>query len=723
MATSAAWNNNRYPFSRCSTPPSPLSVKPIRPPPVAPSVILNLEVACIAYLQENVRSATYNGLNLYSTDARGVINVWNTGVGTYTKFSNGFNVPINVLQGTREGKDMWLGFSNGDIAIMSIESTIIGFRWRAHPGGVSCIVAGTNSVWSGGVDFTIRKWGLDGQTLSSYSYHHSAIRWVLMVKEFPDKSAVQLWSSSDTTIAVALLLDDVEHHEMVSNVHILSGHARIVSVLCQVGSDTVWSGSEDNTIRVWSCFDMSCMHVLSGHRGSICSMVELGIHVWSGSTDQTILVWDATTYQLLYSLGDHGGYVRVMVKVDWHLWAFASGKNVKIWAAASVWSLARRENERLRDVIEAIHMEKNAVQNASEGNQVAIPSRTLKVDSARSDLRSQKEEILKLQEEVVKIHNIKDNLMCELVDLENRKKDMENGHTWHTKDAVGLQQPLSHDAETNEKSISFASQYTQVSEDIELVDFVKEDIEKADLLKEVFKLQLQLQESIFAAEQREELAAQELAQLNMKMQRGRGLVTEATNHELVNIMEHIDREKATGWALGDENSVAQELIKLRQQIAKEREAAKSALEEIQRPGKGDDRRSEDVKTQIEGAVQASVDQKLANLERRLKVSEKQTRETQIELELAQVDVQETLEELQASHEELQKTKYRIGPKHESMDTVTNKRAEKFITSVRFVDGEKGRLREALEGMTKAVEFAASTALAASYNYKLSGTSF
>ncbi len=162
-------------------------------------------------------------------------------------------------------------------------------------------------------------------------------------------------------------------------------------------------------------------------------------------------------------------------------------------------------------------------------------------------------------------------------------------------------------------------------QDIELVDFVKEDIEKADLLKEVFKLQLQLQESIFAAEQREELAAQELAQLNMKMQRGRGLVTEATNHELVNIMEHIDREKATGWALGDENSVAQELIKLRQQIAKEREAAKSALEEIQRPGKGDDRRSEDVKTQIEGAVQASVDQKLANLERRLKVSEKQTR--------------------------------------------------------------------------------------------------
>lgn len=49
------------------------------------------------------------------------------------------------------------------------------------------------------------------------------------------------------------------------------------------------------------------------------------------------------------------------------------------------------------------------------------------------------------------------------------------------------------------------------------------------------------------------------------------------------------------------------------------------MEEIQRPGKGDDRSSNDIKTHMEGATQAFVDQKLANLEKRPKVNEMQTR--------------------------------------------------------------------------------------------------
>lgn len=54
-----------------------------------------------------------------------------------------------MLQGANEGHDVWLGFSNGDIAIMGIQKKSVGTRWKAHPGGVSCIVAMTNSVWSG----------------------------------------------------------------------------------------------------------------------------------------------------------------------------------------------------------------------------------------------------------------------------------------------------------------------------------------------------------------------------------------------------------------------------------------------------------------------------------------------------------------------------------------------------------------------------------------------
>lgn len=68
---------------------------------------------------------------------------------TNIKFHDGVGVPINVLRGTNDRRDVWLGFSDGNIAIMSVENKSIGTRWKGHPGGVSCIVAMTHSVWSG----------------------------------------------------------------------------------------------------------------------------------------------------------------------------------------------------------------------------------------------------------------------------------------------------------------------------------------------------------------------------------------------------------------------------------------------------------------------------------------------------------------------------------------------------------------------------------------------
>lgn len=88
----------------------------------------------------------------------------------------------------------------------------------------------------------------------------------------------------------------------------LVGHKLAILVLCQVGKSTVWSGSEDNLIKVWSVLDVSLRRTLSGHAGPVCSLVQMGPHVWSGSADCTILVWDASSHALLFSLGHQGGY-------------------------------------------------------------------------------------------------------------------------------------------------------------------------------------------------------------------------------------------------------------------------------------------------------------------------------------------------------------------------------------------------------------------------------
>lgn len=93
--------------------------------------------------------------------------------------------------------------------------------------------------------------------------------------------------------------------------------------------------------------------------------------------------------------------------------------------------------------------------------------------------------------------------------------------------------------------------------------------------------------------------------------------------------------------------------------------------------------------------------------------------------MAQVDLQHTLIKLRDAQEELRMVKEAKNPKVETKDSETKTiTRENFTTLLKTDEDEKGRLREALDGMTKAVESAesASTALAASYNVKVPGTS-
>lgn len=199
----------------------------------------------------------------------------------------------------------------------------------------------------------------------AYGHHHTSIRWLCMVRKELDDTEMQMWSSSnEPEVAQCSLLDHKSHHDILGDVKKGVGHKLAILVLCQVGKSTVWSGSEDNLIKVWSVLDVSLRRTLSGHAGPVCSLVQMGPHVWSGSADCTILVWDASSHALLFSLGHQGGYVKTMVKVDWQLWVFASGKNIKIWAAASLWGDSTVELEKLKQRMARILEEKSASENA-----------------------------------------------------------------------------------------------------------------------------------------------------------------------------------------------------------------------------------------------------------------------------------------------------------------------------------------------------------------------
>lgn len=93
---------------------------------------------------------------------------------------------------------------------------------------------------------------------------------------------------------------------------VLSGHDDHVVTCLQFGGSRVVSGSDDNTLRVWSVNSGRCLRTLLGHTGGVWSSQMNSQLVISGSTDRTLKVWDLEHGTCLHTLYGHSSTVRCM---------------------------------------------------------------------------------------------------------------------------------------------------------------------------------------------------------------------------------------------------------------------------------------------------------------------------------------------------------------------------------------------------------------------------
>lgn len=121
---------------------------------------------------------------------------------------------------------------------------------------------------------------------------------------------------------------------------VLKGHDDHVITCLQFCNNRVVSGSDDNTLKVWSAttgkvcaetvfppflfsfelgkrlmFPLSpqqCLRTLVGHTGGVWSSQMQGNIIVSGSTDRTLKVWNAESGQCLHTLYGHTSTVRCM---------------------------------------------------------------------------------------------------------------------------------------------------------------------------------------------------------------------------------------------------------------------------------------------------------------------------------------------------------------------------------------------------------------------------
>ncbi|KAJ5647182.1 hypothetical protein N7490_003554 [Penicillium lividum] len=167
-------------------------------------------------------------------------------------------------------------------------------------------------------------WDADLQTLEGHS------GWVRSVAFSPDSQTVAS-GSDDNTIK---LWDAKTGKELQT----LEGHSGWVqSVAFSPDSQTVASGSGDKTIKLWDAKTGKELQTLEGHSGWVQSVAFSpdSQTVASGSRDQTIKLWDAKTGKELQTLEGHSDWVQsVAFSPDSQTVASGSDDNtIKLWGA------------------------------------------------------------------------------------------------------------------------------------------------------------------------------------------------------------------------------------------------------------------------------------------------------------------------------------------------------------------------------------------------------
>ncbi|XP_043478305.1 F-box/WD repeat-containing protein 7 [Leptopilina heterotoma] len=93
---------------------------------------------------------------------------------------------------------------------------------------------------------------------------------------------------------------------------VLKGHDDHVITCLQFSGNRIVSGSDDNTLKVWSAITGKCLRTLVGHTGGVWSSQMSGATVISGSTDRTLKVWNADSGCCIHTLYGHTSTVRCM---------------------------------------------------------------------------------------------------------------------------------------------------------------------------------------------------------------------------------------------------------------------------------------------------------------------------------------------------------------------------------------------------------------------------
>ncbi|CAG2108763.1 unnamed protein product, partial [Medioppia subpectinata] len=279
--------------------------------------------------------------------------------------------PITCVAVSRDGALAVTGSRDYLVKIWQLSTGETHTTLEGHTGAVTCVDFAPNGLFavSGSEDKSLRVWGLTlGLIVSTFNEHQNSI---VTVKVTADSRRIlsvdsmgvhRLWQADNGSQLVVTTkpINNVTLHANTvfavsgkndnsvrfwssfdcDNEKTVSHSEPITCYTCAYDGQTIITGSQDMSLKVWEVTSAKLTQVLVGHEGSISCVATAPLNsslVISGSQDCNLIVWDMTTGSEQFTLSGHNANVmQVKLTLDGSSAVSASEDNtLQVWDTKS----------------------------------------------------------------------------------------------------------------------------------------------------------------------------------------------------------------------------------------------------------------------------------------------------------------------------------------------------------------------------------------------------
>uniref|UniRef100_A0A7N0TLS0 Uncharacterized protein n=1 Tax=Kalanchoe fedtschenkoi TaxID=63787 RepID=A0A7N0TLS0_KALFE len=186
-----------------------------------------------------------------------------------------------------------VGVSLGNFAVANL---------KGHLDSITGLAVGGGFLFSSSFDKTINVWSLQDYSLvhTFRGHEHRIVALICVEKELPfcisgdSGGGIFIWGITNPFKHEPVRTWYEDKDWRYSGIHALAVH----------GTEYLYSGSGDKTVKVWSLQDFSLLCKLTGHKSVVSSLAVCHGVLYSGSWDGTVRLWSLNDHSLLTVLGE-----------------------------------------------------------------------------------------------------------------------------------------------------------------------------------------------------------------------------------------------------------------------------------------------------------------------------------------------------------------------------------------------------------------------------------